>query len=147
MILVDANLLLYAVISDYEQHPAALAWIDERLNSPIRVGLPWVSLLAFLRISTNPRIFPDPLSMKDAWRRAARWLDLPNVWCPEASDRHQSLVGHFLLGTVGSPKLVSDAHLAALAIGHGLLLCSTDGDFARFEGLRWEKPLGTQTNE
>lgn len=138
---MDANLLLYAVISEYEQHAAARAWLDGRLNDPIRVGLPWVSLLAFLRISTNPRIFPNPLPMQDAWRRAARWLDLPNVWCPETTDRHRELLERFVGGVANSPKLVSDAHLAALAIEHGLVLCSTDGDFARFEGLRWENPI------
>jgi toxin-antitoxin system PIN domain toxin len=141
VILVDANLLLYAVISDYEQHAAANAWLDERLNSPIRVGLPWVSLLAFLRISTNPRIFPDPLSMKASWQRVAGWLELPNVWCPGATERHRALLEGYLSGVAGSSKLVSDAHLAALAVGHGLLLCSTDGDFARFDGLRWENPI------
>lgn len=141
MILVDANLLLYAVISEYEQHEAARAWLDGRLNAPIRVGLPWVSVLAFLRISTNPRIFPDPLPMTQAWRRAARWLELPNVWCPEATERHRELLERFLGGVAGSPNLVSDAHLAALAIEHGLVLCSTDGDFARFDELRWENPI------
>ena len=99
MILVDANVLLYAVISDYEQHPAANAWLDEQLNSPIRVGLPWVSILAFLRITTNPRIFPDPLPMKEAWRRATRWLDGPNVWCPEATERHRTVLEGFLSGS------------------------------------------------
>ena len=141
MILVDANLLLYAVISDYDQHAAALAWLDGRLNGHARVGLPWASLLAFLRISTNPRIFPDPLSMPDAWRRVSRWLDLPNVWCPDATERHRAVLGRLLAGPAAAPKLVADAHLAALAIEHGLLLCSTDGDFGRFDDLRWENPI------
>jgi len=141
LILVDANLLLYAVVSDYEQHRAALDWLDDRLNSPIRVGLPWPSLLAFLRISTNARIFPDPLAMNDAWRRVERWLDLPNVWCPQPTERHRSWLERFLRGPANSPKLVADAHLAALAVEHGLLLCSTDGDFGRFGELRWENPI------
>jgi uncharacterized protein len=141
LILVDANLLLYAVISEYEQHEAARAWLDDRLNAPIRVGLPWVSVLAFLRIATNPRIFSDPLPMKQAWRRASRWLELPNVWCPEPTERHRELLERFLGGVAGSSKLVSDAHLAALAIEHGLILCSTDGDFARFGDLRWQDPI------
>ena len=141
MILVDANLLLYAVVADYDQHRAAIEWLDDRLNSPIRVGLPWPSLLAFLRISTNARIFADPLSMTDAWRRVARWLDLPNVWCPEPTERHRGLLERFLAGPASAPKLVADAHLAALAVEHGLLLCSTDGDFGRFDELRWENPI------
>lgn len=141
MILVDANLLLYAVVSDYEQHQAAHAWLDEQLNSPVRVGLPWVSVLAFLRISTNPRIFPDPLPMREAWLRAEGWLDAPTVWCPETTERHRTILERFLRGVASSSKLVSDAHLATLAIEHGLLLCSTDGDFARFDGLRWQNPI------
>jgi len=133
--------LLYATISDYEQHEAARRWLDDRLNAPIRVGLPWASSLAFERISTNPRIFPNPLSVAAAWRRVARWLDLPTVWIPQAGDRHRELLDGFMTTAVTSPGLVTDAHLAALAIEHGLTLCSTDGDFARFAGLRWDNPL------
>ncbi len=145
MILIDANLLLYAVVSDYEQHEAARAWLDDQLNSPIRVGMPWVSMLAFLRITTNPRIFPDPLPMKQAWRRIAAWLDAPNVWCPEPTERHRAVLERFLSGVANSSRLVADAHLAALAVEHGLVLCSSDGDFARFDGLRWKNPLAGQT--
>ena len=145
MILVDANLLLYATVSDFEQHAAAIRWLDATLNRPIRVGLPWPSLLAFVRISTNPRIFPKPLKMREAWRRVEQWLDLPNVWTPEATDRHREVLGELLTGWASASKLVADAHLAALAIEHGVTLCSTDGDFARFEALRWENPLLSAT--
>jgi toxin-antitoxin system PIN domain toxin len=141
VILVDANLLLYATISDFEQHAAARVWFDERLNDLIRVGLPWQSLLAFLRISSNQRVFPRPMAMADAWGRVLQWLDLPNVWIPEPTERHRELLDTFLTGHAGASKLVSDAHLAAIAVGHGLTLCSTDGDFARFKQLRWENPL------
>lgn len=141
MILVDANLLLYSTISDFDQHTVARDWLDERLNAPARVGLPWPSLLAFLRIATNPRVFPRPMAMTEAWRRVAIWLDLPNVWVPEPTERHRELLDGFLGGIAGASKLVSDAHLAAVAISHGLVLCSTDGDFARFTGLRWQNPL------
>jgi uncharacterized protein len=142
VILVDANLLLYATISDFAQHAAARRWLDERLNAPARVGLPWPSLLAFLRISTNARIFPRPMAMPEAWRRVDSWLELPHVWVPEPSERHRELLAALLSGSGGAAKLVSDAHLAAIAIAHGLVLCSTDGDFARFAALRWENPLG-----
>lgn len=142
MILVDANLLLYAVIADYPQHAAAHAWLDARLNGHARVGLPWPSLLAFLRISTNPRLFSRPFAMTEAWRRVDRWLGLDNVWTPAATPRHAHVLGGLLTGPGASPKLVGDAHLAALALEHGLVLCSTDGDFARFPDLRWENPLG-----
>jgi toxin-antitoxin system PIN domain toxin len=143
MILVDANLLLYATVSDFDEHARARVWLDSRLNAPARVGLPWPSLLAFLRISTNPRVFPRPLPMKEAWRRTAAWLALPNVWIPDATERHEELLGDLLAGVAASSKLVPDAHLAAIAIGHGLTLCSTDGDFARFPELRWENPVST----
>ena len=143
MILVDANLLLYATVSDFEQHVAARAWLDERLNAPARVGLPWPTLLAFLRIVTNPRIFPRPMAMREAWRRVATWLDLDNVWIPEPTERHREVLASLLAGAAGSSKLVADAHLAAVAVSHGLVLCSTDGDFARFAALRWENPLAT----
>ncbi len=141
MILVDANLLLYAVVADYPQHKAAHAWLDERLNDHPRVALPWPSLLAFLRICTNPSLFSNPLSMPDAWQRVDRWLQLDNVWIPAPGERHRHILSEFLHGPAASPKLVSDAHLAALAVEHGLALCSTDGDFARFPDLRWENPL------
>lgn len=140
MILVDANLLLYATVSEFEQHAAARAWLDERLNGPARVGLPWPSLLGFLRIVTNPRIFPRPMAMTAAWRRIGGWLDLASVWTPEPTERHREILDALLRGA-GASKLVADAHLAAIAISHGLTLCSTDGDFARFAPLRWENPL------
>jgi len=141
VILVDANVLLYATISDFEQHVAARAWLDERLNAPIKVGLPWPSLLAFIRIATNPRVFPRPLDVATAWRRVRAWLELETVWTPEPTPHHRDLLDGFLTGIASSSKLVPDAHLAAIAIGHGLTLCSTDGDFARFANLRWENPL------
>lgn len=141
MILLDANLLLYATVSDFAQHAAARVWFDAQLNAAHRVGLPWVSLLAFVRISTNPRIFPRPLSIADAWRRVEGWLDLDTVWIPEPTERHREILARLLREASGLSRVVPDAHLAAIAIGHGLVLCSTDGDFARFDGLRWENPL------
>ncbi len=81
--------------------------------------------------------------MKEAWDRVAIWLALDNVWVPEPSDRHQELLESFLAGNASSSKLVADAHLAAIAVGHGLILCSSDGDFARFKPLGWENPLAS----
>jgi uncharacterized protein len=141
VILVDANLLLYAKVADYPQHPAARAWLEARLNEPGRVGLPWSSLLAFVRIRMNARVFPRPLGAAAAWRQVEEWLGLPQVWVPPATDRHAEILGELLRATNATSALVTDAHLAALAIEHGLTLCSTDGDFARFPGLRWENPL------
>ncbi len=143
MILVDANLLLYATITDFDQHPRARSWLDDRLNGRAKVALPWPSLLAFVRIATNPRIFPKPLSMPHAWRRVEQWLDVAVVWIPTETDRHAEILGDLLLETSSSAERVPDAHLAALAIEHGLVLCSSDRDFSRFGGLRWENPLAT----
>jgi toxin-antitoxin system PIN domain toxin len=141
VILVDANLLLYAKISDYPQHRAAHEWLDDRLNGSARVGLPWPSLLAFLRITTNPRLFERPSPTSAAWTQVAEWLAVPQVWIPQPTDRHAEVLGDLLRGSSLAGPLVGDADLAALAIEHGLVLCSTDGDFARFRSLRWENPL------
>lgn len=143
MILVDANLLIYAVNAGAPQHAAARLWLDERLSSSGRVGLPWASLLAFLRLVTNPRIFQRPLSMTDAWGQAEAWLGSGPAWIPAPTQRHAEILAR-LLSTPGvHANLIPDAHLAALAIEHGLELNSTDGDFARFTGLRWRNPLAT----
>ena len=141
MILVDANLLVYACIDDLAPHTAAKSWLEERLNGPSRIGMPWPTLLGFLRIVTHPRIMARPVSIGVAWTRVMEWLDLPNVWVPAPTDRHDEILGDLLRASRATGNLVPDAHLAALAIEHGLTLCSSDGDFARFPGLRWENPL------
>ena len=141
MILVDANLLVYAHVSSSPQHAAAHRWLDERLNGSAQVGLPWPSLLAFVRLVCNPRIFTSPLAIGAAWKQVESWLDVPVVWIPTATERHRAILGRLLTGAGFRPNLVPDAHLSALAIEHGLTLCSTDGDFARFSELRWENPL------
>ena len=144
MILVDANLLIYAHVSTFAQHHAAREWLDQQLNGSTRVGIPWVSLLAFLRIVTNPRVFEHPEAIEGAWRQVRAWLACEVAWTPVQTERHADLLGQLLSlpGVIGN--LVPDAHLAALAIEHGLTLCSTDGDFGRFSGLRWHNPLNRQ---
>ncbi len=139
--LIDANILLYAVISDYPQHSDAKVWFEDQLNGPKRVGLPWPSLLAFLRISTHPRIFSYPLAISEAWEYVTQWLDLSNVWVPQAGDRHAEILGELLIPSGSSANLVPDAHLAALAIEHGLTVFSCDSDFARFKNLTWINPV------
>ena len=141
MILVDANLLVYAAAPLLPQHPAARAWLDDRLNGEARVGLPWASLLAFLRLVTDPRVFQPASGMAEAWRQMEEWLEQPTVWIPQPTERHAQVLGRLLSQSGAAGRLVPDAHLAALAIEHGLELCSNDGDFARFEGLRWNNPL------
>jgi uncharacterized protein len=144
VILVDANILVYASVTTFPQHDPAREWLDQRINGAGPVGLPWSALLGFLRLVTNPRIFGHPVSMAVAWRQVNAWLECATVWTPEPTIRHRELLARLLTlpGVLGN--LVPDAHLAALAIEHGLTLCSTDGDFARFPGLRWINPLQPQ---
>jgi uncharacterized protein len=141
VIVVDANLLVYAYVNSFAQHELARKWLDQQLNGTTSVGLPWVSLVAFLRLVTNPRIFDRPASISDAWTQVEAWLSCETAWIPEPTDAHAELFGKLLAVPGVQANLVPDAHLAALAIGHGLLLCSTDSDFARFPGLRWLNPL------
>lgn len=141
MILVDANLLIYARVTSLPQHPPARAWLEMRLNSSARVGLPWPSLLAFVRLVSNPRVFDRPETIQTAWQQVEEWLERDCAWIPQPTERHRETLAPLLRGIVDRSKLVADAHLAALAIEHGLTLCSTDGDFARFPDLRWENPL------
>jgi toxin-antitoxin system PIN domain toxin len=141
MILIDANLLIYAKFSDLPQHAHARSWLEEQMRSPGRVGIPWQSSLAFLRLATNPRLFTRPLEIGAAWQQVLEWLDHPRVWIPEPTDDHPEVLGRILVAAQATGNLVPDAHLAALAIEHGLTLCSADSDFARFEGVDWVNPL------
>jgi hypothetical protein len=111
------------------------------LNGVAPVGLPWPSLLAFLRFVTNPRLFDNPELITDAWEQVMAWLNCDSSWIPAPTERHTQILGSLLAGPGVHANLVPDAHLAALAIEHGLILCSTDGDFGRFPGLRWQNPL------
>ena len=141
MILIDANLLVYAHVKGFPQHETAGKWLDGKLNGAAPVGLPWESLLAFLRLVTNPRVFEQPEPAATAWDQVQSWLNCANVWVPLPTENHRKVLGDLLSATRADANLVPDAHLAALAIEHGLVLCSSDGDFARFPGLRWENPL------
>lgn len=141
MILIDVNILVYATNSAASQHAAARDWLNRKLNDTDRVGLPWVSLLGFLRLATGARIFPRPLTMANAWKQVLQWLDCESVWIPLPTERHPGVFGKLLAQPGVQGNLVPDAHLAALAIEHGLTLCSTDGDFARFSELKWLNPL------
>lgn len=140
MILVDANLLLYARSREAPQHEAARAWLDGQLSGRSRVGLPWESLLAFVRLISNPRIFARPETIAAAWAQVEDWLSAPPAWIPLPTDRHRDVLAQ-LLPAVDRAELVPDAHLAALAIEHGLQLASADRDFARFGDLRWVNPI------
>lgn len=144
MILVDANLLLYAANLAAPEHEAARSWLDARLNATVPVGLPWPSLLAFVRLASNPLVVRHPVSPAEAWRQVEDWLACEPVWIPTPGEAHRKILASFLRHAWMTSRLVPDAHLAALAIEHGLTCCSSDGDFARFSGLRWENPLAAQ---
>jgi uncharacterized protein len=139
--LLDANLLLYAIDEQAPRHRAARAWLEEQLGGRETTALSWTVLLAFLRLSTSPRVFVQPLAPDRAFDVIEAWLAQPSVTVLHPGDRHASVLRRLLapLGMAGN--LVSDAHLAALAIEHGAELCSCDTDFARFAGLRWIDPL------
>jgi uncharacterized protein len=140
VILVDANILIYSHVKSFAQHEAARDWLDQQLNATTRVGMPWESLLAFLRLVTNPRVFERPEPIAQAWRQVRDWLSCDSVWMPQPTERHAAVLNELLTQPGIYANLVPDAHLAALAIEHGLTLCSTDGDFARFPMLRWFNP-------
>ncbi len=141
MILLDANLLIYAHVKSFPKHREAHAWLDEQLNGFAPVGVPWASVTAFLRLVTNPRIFEHPETMAEAWRQAREWLSAEVVRIPQPGERHMEILGELLALPGIDSNLVPDAHLAALALEHGLTLCTSDGDFARFPGLSWQNPL------
>ncbi len=141
MILIDVNILVYATNSAASRHAAACEWLNQRLVDTTRVGLPWATLLGFLRLATGARIFPRPLTMANAWKQVSQWLECEPVWIPMPTERHVEVLGDLLAEPGVYGNLVPDAHLAALAIEHGLTLCSIDGDFARFRDLKWVNPL------
>jgi toxin-antitoxin system PIN domain toxin len=139
--LPDVNLLVYAANESAAQHAPALAWVEETLSGRETVAFAWPVLIGFVRVITNPRVLQRPWDAKQAVAVVDGWLDQPPVTVVHPTDRHLSVLSDLLtpLGTAGN--LTSDAHLAALAIEHGATLCSSDNDFSRFAGLRWEDPL------
>lgn len=141
MILVDANLPLYAEDSLSSQHASAREWWDRQLSGSEPVGLSWPVLTAFVRITTNPRLHRRPLTLGEASDRVQSWLEQPCVRIVHPSEQHWTIFRSMLVEANATGNLVPDAHLAALAVEHGAELCSTDGDFARFRGLRWRNPL------
>jgi hypothetical protein len=141
MILPDVNLLVHAYNAGSTAHDRARRWWERALSDPAPVGLAWVVILGFVRITTHPRILANPLPPADACRHAESWLAQPQVLLVHPGERHAAILFDLLrrLGTAGN--LTTDAHLAALAIEHQVELQSTDADFARFSGLSWRNPL------
>ncbi len=139
--LLDANLLLYAIHRRSAQHELAVQWLTEQLNGERRVGIPWQSIGAFLRIVTHPRAFRAPLTPAIAWERVADWLSAPVTWIPEPGPNYAQILGELIEKHEIRGNLVPDAQLAALALEHGLEVLSADTDFARFPEVRWTNPL------
>jgi toxin-antitoxin system PIN domain toxin len=141
VILIDANLLIYAVNQDAPAHRRAKKWLEAALAGPETVAFSWNVLLAFLRLTTRPGLFRRPLSWATAFDLIDSWLDQPCATVVTAGPRHLRILRELLLPLGAGGNLTSDAHLAALAIEHGAELCSSDSDFARFPGLAWRDPL------
>jgi toxin-antitoxin system PIN domain toxin len=139
--LPDVNLFLYAVDESSPRHAHARAWMEATLSGTETVALTWTMLLGFIRLSTHPALFEQPLEAEEALDLVDGWLAQPCTTVVHPTDRHAAVLRELLtpLGTAGN--LSTDAHLAALAIEHGALLCSCDSDFSRFPGLRWVDPL------
>ncbi|MEO8680397.1 MAG: TA system VapC family ribonuclease toxin [Vicinamibacterales bacterium] len=139
MKLLDVNLLVYATNRDLPQFGRVSTWFEDLMNSGERVGMPWHSLVGFVRVSTQPAL-KNPLEMDLALQFVEEWLEWDSVWTPSPTTRHVPILAE-LLRQVPRSKTVPDAHLAALAIEHGLTLCSADADFRRFNGLQLFNPL------
>jgi len=141
MILIDANLLLYAYDSSSEHHNRARSWLENILSEPQPIRLAWVTILAFLRISTNRKIFENPFTMSEATSIVQEWLEHQTVDLLHPSERHWTILTKLLKDGQANGPLVMDAHLAALAIEHGAKLYTTDRDFSRFDDLQVVNPL------
>ncbi len=146
MKLADANVLLYAVNRDEHHHAQARGWLDRALRGPETVGFPWLVLLAFLRVSTRPAVFARPLEARRAVDIARGWLDQGPAVLIEPTARHLDVLAGLLRESGTAGNLVSDAHIAALALEHDATVISYDNDFGRFEGVRWMPPAAGQAS-
>lgn len=139
--ILDANLLLFAVDAASPFHERARRWLEDQFNGDTRVGLPWQSLGAFVRIATHPRALADPMTGEEAWEHVHVWLEQPLAWIPVETERHAEVLGGLIARHDVRANLVTDARLVALAIEHGVSIASADTDFARFGEVRWVNPL------
>lgn len=141
MNIVDLNILIYGVNRNAHHHQTAKAWLEEQLNGNELIGIPWLVILGFLRIMTNGKIFPAPLSEDEAVEVADSWLSHPLVRIPSPKPAHWKLVKELISESGTAGNLTSDIHIAALTILHGATLFTLDNDFGRFKGLRWKRPF------
>jgi toxin-antitoxin system PIN domain toxin len=140
VVVVDANVLLYAVDAASAHHEESRSWLDTSLGGAEAVGLAWIVLLAFIRVGTNPSILPAPMTGDDATGQVEAWVGAPAAIIAEPTTRHAGLLRALLRETGTAGNLTTDAHLAALAIEHGAEIVSYDRDFARFPGVRHRLP-------
>jgi toxin-antitoxin system PIN domain toxin len=140
MMLLDVNLLLYANDLASPHHERTKAWAEQALSRQESVGLSWMTILGFLRISTHPRL-PRPIPLANALAAIAEWLDHPSVSIVSPGERHWGIFRSLLPSAQARGSLIMDAHLAALAIEHGATVCTNDKGFARFSGVPWMNPL------
>ena len=141
MILLDASVLLYAYDARAEGHAKAKQWLEDAFAERRPLRLAWTTVLAFLRISTNPRILANPLPGSEAVGIINEWLAYPSVAILLPGERHWSILTRLMADANVRGPLVSDAHMAALAIEHGAQVCTASRDFTRFAGLRLINPL------
>lgn len=141
MILLDANILLYAHDTEAVQHRAVRKWLESCFAGDDWIGLPWVSLWAFVRVSSNPRLLRRPLSSDEAFEIVRSLLAQPRTVIVQPGERHAELLERMVREGQAAGPLVTDAVLAALALEHGATLASTDRDFSRFPMLDWVNPL------
>lgn len=140
MVVVDANVLLYAVDEASPHHEQSLSWLDDALSGTEGVGLAWIALLAFIRIATSALIFQTPLDTDSATEQLETWLGAPAAVVVQPTPRHATILRGLLRDTGTAGNLTTDAHLAALAIEHRADIVSYDRDFARFPGVRHRLP-------
>lgn len=141
MILVDVNLLIYAIDRDSPHHERVHKWFEGVLNGSELIGLPWIVILAFLRITTRAGIVRKPMSVETALDYCQSWLDLASVHFVVPGPHHWPIFRNLLLSVGTACNLTSDVHLAALALEHGCAIYSADNDFKRFPGVKHVNPL------
>jgi uncharacterized protein len=126
--------------SESDRHEPTRVWFEEQMNSGVRIGLPWFTLVSFLRLATQHSVRQKPMLMDQALEWVHEWIEWETVWIPEPTSRHAEVLGE-MLRLVPRSRMVSDAHVATIAIEHGLTLCSADAGFKMFPGLKFHNPL------